>query len=106
MLNVHTERHIRIIKGENAHAFIIAAVVVETREGQTVVVGEPRILKIIPKQGSTLPGRVTKTRALAGQIRKETIPQASLVSPYISFVYTSEKHDIPWYYSRPPTLVG
>jgi hypothetical protein len=50
MLNVQAKRHIRCATVETPTAWLVVAVLLETRGTETIAVSEPRLLKLFRKR--------------------------------------------------------
>lgn len=89
MIGIHTQRVVRVVTVEKPTAWFVVAVVVETRNNESYIVSEPRILKIIPKQVQpTLEGKVASSPLLGGKTSHFAKITAPIVSPYSDYLFS------------------
>lgn len=109
MLKIHSKRHIRFATLEQPTAWVIVAVLLETRGNETIALSEPRVVKVIPKDGRlTLPGTFVSSSfnaplALPAShaIVKNLV--SSIISPFVSSFNISDKEFVMWFSAQPPT---
>jgi hypothetical protein len=82
MLKLHTQQHIRFAKVEEANAFVVYAILVETCGNETVAISEPKIVKIIPKKVATLSGSIASPFALVGSAATISHIKSPVASPF------------------------
>ncbi len=105
MLKIHTKRHIRFATLDKGNVFVVVAVLLETTGTETVAISEPRVVKIIPKAQYTLPGTISYSRALNASTKVIAAIKGSIISPYISHIFGSEKSNfITGLAAQPPTF--
>lgn len=106
MLNLYQKRFVRFVTTETPEARLIVAVLFETRGNETVVVGEPRIVKVVPKEPQKLLlGSGQKILCLeAPCIETKTV--SCIPSPFYTtiFGYTNSDTSISLL-ARPPTVL-
>lgn len=104
MLNIKTKQHVRLIVVEKPTAWLVVALPLETAEGETYLVGNPKVVKVIPKApAQALPGKV-RTFCLEAAHVADSLLSRAIPSPYIKtvFGYTTTKI-VPGLGAQPPT---
>ena len=106
MLTLHAQRKIKFFAVEKPTLWLIYAAVVEIRGEETLIVSEPKLVKVRQKQVIALPGRQTKNvpLAISAPITK-TAFAGSIASPYFSYEVSKDPNFLVWYNARPPTFV-
>jgi hypothetical protein len=100
------KQQIRFARIEKPTASVVVAFLVEEQNGETVIVSEPKIVKIIPKKvAQALRGTVSKIQKIfaLGSGKKEVIEISTAIpSPYVSEFFKALDFT-PTIYARPPT---
>ena len=97
------QKDIRFKTVETPTAWIVLAVLIERIGGQTVV-SEPRIVRVIAKKLKALPGKI-KVLCLSAFCPATTKKHVNkIVSPYVSFLTSTESGILAWCGARPPTF--
>ena len=105
MLNIRTKRHIRCARVETPTAWLVVAVLLETRGGETVAVSEPKVIKVIPKPTQlVLGGSYAKTTLfLAAPTTLASSSYSKILSPYVPNLGFAQSNIITGLAARPPT---
>ena len=106
--NSLTKQYVRFVTVEKPTVWVVVAVLVEDRDGETIALSEPRIVKIIKKEPREMLALASGQRLLASSVvlpAPASILSSSnfIPSPYIASFGYSEV--ISWLFARPPTLV-
>ena len=106
MLNIKVQQHIRCGRVETPTAWLLVAVLLETRGTETVVVSEPKVIKIIPKPVQlALGGSYAKTSYfLAAPTILASSSYSKILSPYIPLFGFSHSGNITGLAAQPPTF--
>ena len=106
MLKVNSKQHIRFIKLEQPTAWVVVAILLETKNGQTVAISEPRVVKIIPKAYYALPGTTRGSVLALSAPKLETLASyRPIASPYIGAIFgTVNSNVIMGLAPMPPTI--
>ncbi|MBX4197802.1 hypothetical protein KW782_00505 [Candidatus Parcubacteria bacterium] len=105
MINIQTKQHIRFAKVEQPTAWVIVAILLETTGDETVAISEPRIVKVIPKNNTSLKAGFD-TRFILNAPVEILIHTAPFASPYANLLFGSRKSNfITGLAARPPTTV-
>lgn len=114
MLNIHTERSVRLMTIERPTAWIVVAFLVETCGTETTVVSGPRIVKVIQKNNRALPCGLSaqagrkgcSTLALPASLSETKVIETPIKSPYVSILFGFTNADVViGLAARPPTRV-
>ncbi|NQV88378.1 MAG: hypothetical protein HQ402_02395 [Parcubacteria group bacterium] len=105
MLKIQPKQHIRFATIEKPTMWVVVAVLVETKNGESFVVSKPKVVKVILKEKQLkLTGRVSsKSYCLSIGKCDSSIKQKGIISPFVSFLHTQSPF-IVWFSARPPTL--
>jgi len=109
MLKTLTKRHVRLVKVEKPTVWLIVAILLETTGEETIVIGEPRIVKVISKKISLLPGTVRNSNEIyflstpKGEISNSS---QTISSPYVQEFAYSNLDTLSCFFARPPTEVA
>lgn len=108
MVDIQIKRNIRFVTVEKPNAWLVLAVLVEIRDGLTVAVSEPKIVKIIQKKFAALSGNVQKRKISQLSAPKILVNQSharhGIISPYSTSFKYLDSHTIPWFSAQPPTF--
>src|SRR4051812_16534674 len=106
MIQLRTQRHIRFAKIEKPTAWVVVAVLVETNGDETVIVSEPKIVRVIPKTVVALTGTVSETGILTLTSPKpDTEYTEAIISPFTSTLFGfSNTKVITGLAPQPPTF--
>jgi len=103
MSEIQTQ-HVRFVEIDRPNAVLVVAFLVETRNGETVIVSEPKIVKVTRKKSFALQGSVSCLSLCAPlnfSVKKEHI----VASPYISLIFGESNVDfVPGLAAQPPTF--
>jgi hypothetical protein len=102
---IQIKRHIRVAKIENSTQWLFVAVVLEEQGGVMVAVSQPRVIKIIQKPNSALPGKISQaiTFKLASPLSKTQTRTSRIQSPYVSILFGTTSEVIVGLAAQPPT---
>jgi hypothetical protein len=94
-LKEQSKRHIRFATVEKPTAWVVVAILVEKRGNETIILSQPKIVRIIPKNTAdqALPEAVGQKLYLAGPIQAPT-RTSFIVSPYTSVLFSQTNLNI------------
>lgn len=106
MLKINTKRHIRCCTVETPTAWLVVAVLLETRGNETIAVSEPKVIKVIQKVTYTLGGStsVFSYPKLTAPEILSTIKVGKILSPYVPNFGFGQSNIITGLAAQPPTL--
>jgi hypothetical protein len=97
------KQRIKFAKIEKPTCTYVVAFLVEEQNGETVIVSEPKIVKVIAKKAAlAIKGAVQKILALGSGPKAAVKISSAIPSPYIS-LFVKESIFTPSIYARPPT---
>ena len=110
-LAIRTRRSIKFARIEREDSFAVFAFVIEQNGNETIILSEPRLIRIIPKASShrarlMLAGSVSRAGgllALAGDIASLAVQRISASFSY-PFAFAAQESFSAGLYARPPTL--
>lgn len=87
MYELQTKRLVRLFTVEKATVKVVLAACFEIKDGVEVLVGEPRIVKIIPKKILALAGDVQSPFMLPGILTQVAHTTPAYKSPFVSVLF-------------------
>lgn len=117
MLTIRTQRHIRLVTVEKPTAWIVYAILLETRGTETTQIGKPKVVKVLPKEtvAPALSGSVQTVEEASEAVHSKVFlldaPQkfateytSAIPSPYVSSFSKENLDFVLWFSARPPTF--
>ncbi len=105
MLKLHSKQHIKFATIDRGNAWVVVAILLETRGNETFAISEPKIVKIIAKSAQlALSGSVKSTYFLPEYKAQTILKKHAVVSPYINHFGHSSSNIIPLLSAQPPTI--
>jgi hypothetical protein len=104
MLNIRSQQHIRFAKIEQAHAWVVVAVLVETVGNETVAISEPKVVKIIPKKLAQLSGFVARSVLLGAHAVVISHIDSPVISPFAKYFDFAIYNVATGLGAQPPTV--
>lgn len=98
-------RFVRVGTIETPQGTVFVACVFEHIDGADVLVGEPCIIKVVPKQHAPAHGVQYEQHILAAPVARAQFDANPIVSPYISYIGASYSQELvlAFHGPRPPT---
>jgi hypothetical protein len=108
MLNIQAQRKVQFATVERSNAWVVLAFLTEIQNGETVIVSEPKVVKVILKHSPQLPsGKKSQTTLLAlpAPVSLEKTIELPIVSPFVSAIFGFSNSDVViGLAARPPTV--
>src|SRR4051812_18708827 len=106
MIQLRTQRHIRFAKIEKPTAWVVVAVLVETQGDETIIISEPKIVRVIPKTTTALAGTVSESGILTlSSPKSESTYTEAIISPFASKIFGFTNSEVKTGVApQPPTV--
>jgi hypothetical protein len=108
MINLHAQRKVEFMTVERPTAWVVVAFLVEIRGDERTVLSGPKVVKVILKANSSLPGGKKEPKAvlaLPAPVSMAFAVQVPVVSPFASNIFGfSNTEFVVSLAARPPTF--